>query len=81
MESRAKDFGPFHDHVWLNAANQGPLPRVAVEAMQEAIREEFVGEIEAITGRKVIAFFSGNQAEPDMSVEVFVLAPPANGSD
>ena len=40
LESRAKDFGPFHDHVWLNAANQGPLPRVAVEAMQEAIRDK-----------------------------------------
>jgi uncharacterized protein YbcI len=49
--------------------------------LQEAVREEFIGEIEAITGRKVRAFFSGNQADPDMSVEVFVLAPQAAGSD
>jgi uncharacterized protein YbcI len=42
--------------------------------LQEAVRDEFVGEIERITGRKVIGFFSGNQPEPDMSVEVFVLA-------
>ena len=43
--------------------------------LQQAVRDEFVAEIEAITGRKVIGFFSGNQPEPDLSVEVFVLAP------
>jgi uncharacterized protein YbcI len=43
--------------------------------LQEAVREEFISEIEQITGRTVIGFFSGNQSEPDLSVEVFVLAP------
>ena len=43
--------------------------------LQEAVREEFVGVVEQITGRTVIGFFSGNQAEPDLSVEVFVLEP------
>jgi uncharacterized protein YbcI len=43
--------------------------------LQQAVRDEFVGEIEAITGRTVIGFFSGNQPDPDISVEVFVLAP------
>ena len=33
----ASDFGPFEGRVWLNCAHQGPLPRVAVEAAQEAL--------------------------------------------
>jgi uncharacterized protein YbcI len=43
--------------------------------LQEAIRDEFIASVEEITGRRVIGFFSGNQPDPDMSVEVFVLAP------
>ena len=43
--------------------------------LQEVVRDEFVSAIERITGRAVVGFFSGNQPDPDMSVEVFVLAP------
>ena len=39
------------------------------------MRDDFVGSIEEITGRKVIGFFSASQAEPEIEVEVFVLAP------
>jgi uncharacterized protein YbcI len=42
--------------------------------MQQAVRDEFTSTIEGITGRKVIGFFSDTQHDPDMSVEVFVLA-------
>src|SRR5436309_5239375 len=31
------DFGPFDGRTWLNAAHQGPLPRVAVAAAEEAL--------------------------------------------
>jgi uncharacterized protein YbcI len=48
--------------------------------LQLAVRDEFIGDIERITGRKVIAFFSGNHADPDIGVEVFVLEPQ-EGSD
>src|SRR3954454_22495593 len=37
--------------------------------LQQVIREEFVSEVERITGRKVIGFLSANQEDPDMSVE------------
>lgn len=37
MSTYAKDFGPFNDHIWLNAAANGPLPRLAVEAAREAL--------------------------------------------
>ena len=32
----AADFGPFDGRVWLNAAHQGPLPRVALGALERA---------------------------------------------
>jgi uncharacterized protein YbcI len=42
---------------------------------QELMRERFEEVIERATGREVIGFMSGNQQEPDMMCEVFVLAP------
>jgi uncharacterized protein YbcI len=32
-------------------------------------------EIEALTGRTVVGFMSDNHIDPDLAVEVFVLAP------
>jgi len=32
------DFGPFYGKAWINCSHQGPLPRVAAEAAEEAIR-------------------------------------------
>jgi uncharacterized protein YbcI len=42
---------------------------------QELMRERFESVIEKATGRKVIGFMSGNQQDPDMMCEVFVMAP------
>ena len=42
---------------------------------QEVMRGRFVGVIEGATGRRVVGFMSGNQQDPDMICEVFVLAP------
>jgi uncharacterized protein YbcI len=42
---------------------------------QELMRERFETVIEKATGRKVIGFMSGNQQEPDLMCEVFILAP------
>jgi uncharacterized protein YbcI len=42
---------------------------------QELMRERFESVIEKATGRKVIGFMSGNQQDPDMMCEVFVLSP------
>jgi uncharacterized protein YbcI len=44
-------------------------------AFQELMRERFEAVIEKATGRKVIGFMSGNQQEPDLMCEVFILAP------
>ena len=42
---------------------------------QEVMRDRFVGVIEDATGRQVIGFMSGNQQEPDLMCEVFILGP------
>ena len=42
---------------------------------QELMRQRFEAVIEGATGRRVIGFMSGNQQDPDMMCEVFILAP------
>jgi uncharacterized protein YbcI len=42
---------------------------------QELMRERFERVIESATGRRVIGFMSGNQQDPDIMCEVFILAP------
>jgi uncharacterized protein YbcI len=42
---------------------------------QELMRERFEAVVEKATGRRVIGFMSGNQQEPDLMCEVFVLDP------
>ncbi|WP_084284483.1 Na-translocating system protein MpsC family protein [Solirubrobacter soli] len=42
---------------------------------QEVMRERFTAVVEHATGRAVVGFMSGNQQDPDMICEVFVLSP------
>jgi uncharacterized protein YbcI len=42
---------------------------------QDVMRERFEAVVFEATGRRVVAFMSGNQQAPDMICEVFVLAP------
>jgi hypothetical protein len=42
---------------------------------QQVMRERFQQVVEHATGRRVVGFMSGNQQNPDMTCEVFVLAP------
>jgi uncharacterized protein YbcI len=42
---------------------------------QDLMRDRFVGVISEATGRVVIGFMSGNQQDPDIMCEVFILAP------
>jgi len=57
---------------------EGGRSRAVIEqrmAFQEVMRERFEAVIEHATGRHVIGFMSGNQQDPDMICEVFILAP------
>ena len=42
---------------------------------QDLMRDRFEGVISDATGRQVIGFMSGNQQDPDIMCEVFILAP------
>ena len=42
---------------------------------QDVMRPRFEAVIEQATGRQVIGFMSGNQQDPDIMCEVFILAP------
>ena len=46
---------------------------------QQTMREDLVGEIERITGCKVVAFMSDNHVEPDLAAELFFLDAPVDG--
>jgi uncharacterized protein YbcI len=46
------------------------------KAFQSTMRRDLTGGIEEILGRTVVAFFSDNHIDPDVAVEVFVLARP-----
>ena len=57
---------------------EGGRGRAVIEQrmeFQEVMRERFEAVIERATGRRVVGFMSGNQQDPDMICEVFVLAP------
>ena len=42
---------------------------------QEVMRDRFTDVITSATGRPVIGFMSGNQQDPDLMCEVFILGP------
>lgn len=54
---------------------RGPAVIEQRMAFQELMRNRFEEVVEKATGRDVIGFMSGNQQEPDLMCEVFVLAP------
>ena len=49
-------------------------------AYQRTMREDLAGGVAKLTGRDVIAFMSANHIDPDVGVEIFILAPEANAA-
>jgi len=83
-----------HDHVVTFLEDiYTPLERTLVEAgetdavenvrraFQRAMRERFIAVVENATGRKVRAFMSEVNLEPDISAEIFVLERNAGDPD
>lgn len=50
------------------------------KAFQDAMRAELTRELEALTGRRVIAFMSDNHIDPDLAIECFQLSPDGDGA-
>jgi uncharacterized protein YbcI len=44
-------------------------------AYQRTMREDLAGGVAKLTGREVVAFMSANHIDPDVGVEIFILAP------
>jgi selenocysteine lyase/cysteine desulfurase len=67
----SRDFGPFDGRVWINAAHQGALPRIAAERAEEAVRwkrQPFELTTERFSGvpqrlRHALATLTGADAE------------------
>jgi uncharacterized protein YbcI len=48
---------------------------------QEVMRPEATRMVEELTGRSVVGFMSDNHANPDLGVEVFILAPDERSAE
>jgi uncharacterized protein YbcI len=48
---------------------------------QETMEAEFREAVERLTGRKVLAFISGNHLDPDIAAELFILDGPPGRPD
>ena len=62
----------------LASNGRADFVRESRKAFQAMMRDEFVAEVEGLTGRQVIAFLCDNHIEPDVAIEAFQLAPPAD---
>ena len=46
-------------------------------AFQNAMQDKFIGAVERLSGRHVLAFFSNHHVGPDIEIELFILTPDA----
>lgn len=63
----------------LVTAGQGASVIDMRRSFQAAMRDAYVRGVEEITGRTVVAFMSDHHIEPDVAVEIFVLASEPAG--
>jgi uncharacterized protein YbcI len=56
-------------------AGQGAAVLDLRRRWQQVMEVDVSREIEELTGRHVVGFMSDNHIDPDLAVEVFVLAP------
>jgi uncharacterized protein YbcI len=61
----------------LAAGGQARTVEHIRHSLQEAMRKDMVAGVEQISGRRVRAFLSANQVDPNIAVETFLLETPA----
>lgn len=52
---------------------RAPIVQETRSAFQDAMQQKFIGEVERLCGREVVAFISNHHVGPDIEVELFVL--------
>lgn len=65
-----------HAENVLRATDQSEAVNQMRHLFQETMRADFVQAVEQLSGRKVVAFISGNNLDPDVAAEVFILDGP-----
>jgi uncharacterized protein YbcI len=59
----------------LADTGRSDLVRVMRREFQDAMRDDLVAAINALTGREVVAMLSDNHMNPDIAIEAFYLRP------
>lgn len=57
---------------------RGTIVQETRSAFQTAMQYKFIGAVEQLSGRDVLAFISNHSVGPDMEVELFMLTPNPN---
>jgi uncharacterized protein YbcI len=52
---------------------RAPIVQETRSAFQDAMQDKFIGEVDHLCGREVVAFISNQHVGPDIEVELFVL--------
>jgi uncharacterized protein YbcI len=65
-----------HAEKTLSETNQGEAVNQIRHLFQQTMDADFHEAIERLTGRRVVAFISGNNLDPDVAAEVFILDRP-----
>jgi uncharacterized protein YbcI len=65
-----------HAERSLGRGEQVDAIRNVRRLFQTAMEPEFRAAVERLTGRRVVAFIGGNEVDPDIAAEVFVLDQP-----
>jgi uncharacterized protein YbcI len=59
----------------LSDMGDGEFVRESRRRYQVAMRAELTAEVEALVGRRAVAFFSDNHLDPDIALEAVMLEP------
>jgi uncharacterized protein YbcI len=54
---------------------RAPMVQETRSAFQAAMQHKFIGAVQRLSGREVLAFVSNHHVGPDMEVELFMLEP------
>jgi uncharacterized protein YbcI len=54
---------------------RGTIVQETRNAFQNAMQDKFIGAVEDLSGRRVLAFISNHHVGPDIEVELFFLVP------
>ncbi len=65
-----------HAENVLRETNQSETVNQMRHLFQETMQADFQEAVEQLCGRRVVAFISGNNLDPDVAAEVFILDQP-----